>query len=145
MKQPIIACAVTTFLAMAVSEAVAEVRADYMAEMYQAIATTPSTAGLLRTYENGYCRGLFQVVERLIDSGNRITDPPYPPFSRVCRPSDWMRGMGDRTGSDVLITVFVRYVNTLPVDRRQEEFLNIAMESLERAFPCGVTPALRRP
>jgi hypothetical protein len=123
-----------------VSEAVAEVRADYMAEMCQAIATAPTTTGLQRTYDNGFCRGLFEVVERLIDSGNRIGDPPSPPFSRVCRPLTWMRGWGDRTGSDVLVAVFVRYGNTLPVERRQEAFLNIAIESLERAFPCGSAP-----
>ena len=143
IKMLLIGCAVTALLIMvSVSEAVAEVRADYMAEMCQAIATTPPTAGLARTYENGFCRGLFAVIERLIDSGNRISDPP---FSRVCRPRDWMRGWGDRTGSDVLIAVFVRYVNTLPVKRRQEGFLNIAIESLERAFPCGNAPAQRRP
>ena len=114
----------------------ADPRADYMADMCRTIATAPNTKGLDRTYENGFCRGLFVVVERLISSGKSISDPPYSPFSRVCRSAEWMRGWGDRTGPDVLIAVFVRYVAELPATRRQEGFLNIAMEGLERAFPC---------
>ena len=114
----------------------ADVRADYMADMCRTIATAPSTTGLQLTYDNGFCRGLFEVVERLISSGSTISDPPYAPFSRVCRPTGWLRGWGDRNGSDVLIAVFVRHVEKLPPARRQESFLSVAIESLEQAFLC---------
>ena len=145
MKQTAITGACAALLAIVpISEAMAEVRADHMAKMCEAIATTPTTEGLQRTYENGFCRGLFEVVERLIESDSRIGDPPYPPSSTVCRPPGWMQGWGDRTGTDILIAVFVRHVARLPGDRRQEGFLNIAIESLERAFPCENPPTLGR-
>jgi hypothetical protein len=137
MKQPVAMVVLTAWYGVAfVEPASADPRADYMADMCRPIATAPSTKGLDQTYENGFCRGLFQIVERLISSGKTIADPPYAPFSRVCRTVDWMRGWGNRTGDDVLIVIFVRYADKLPPTRRQEGFLNIAIESLEQAFPC---------
>ncbi len=145
MKQTAITGACAALLAIVpVSEAMAEVRADYMAEMCEAIATTPTTEGLQRTYENGFCRGLFEVVERLIESDSLIGDSPYPPSSSVCRPLGWMQGWGNRTGMDILVAVFVRHVASLPDGRRREGFLNIAIESLERAFPCENPPTQGR-
>ena len=141
MKQTAITGACAAVLAIVpVSEAMAEVRADYMAEMCEAIATTPTAEGLQLTYDNGFCRGLFEVVERLIESDSVIDDPPYPPSSSVCRPLGWMQGWGNRNGMDILVAVFVRHVARLPDDRRREGFLNIAIESLERAFPCENPP-----
>lgn len=138
MKHTLATTVVTICVGMLLAApASADPRADYMADMCRTIATAPNTTGLQLTYDNGFCRGLFEVVERLISSGSTISDPPYAPFSRVCRPTGWLRGWGDRNGSDVLIAVFVRYVEKLPPARRQESFLSVAIESLEQAFPCS--------
>ena len=79
----------------------------------------------------------FEVVERLTISSFPFDDPRIP-LDRTCvLPRDWMRGWGNRKHSEILIAVFVRYVNTLPAKRRQESFLDIAIESLETAYPCA--------
>lgn len=115
----------------AVPTVAAEGRADYMADMCREITRSSSFS---RTYEDGFCLGQFSVVERLIGSGRSISDPPYPAFSKVCfTPADLI---GNRNRIETLIVTFVRYVDALPRNRRQEGFLNIAIESLERAFPC---------
>ena len=106
-----------------------------MADMCREITRSPSSS---RTYEHGFCLGQFSLVERLIGSGRSISDPPYPAFSKVCfTPADLL---GNRNRIETLIVTFVRYVDTLPSNRRQEGFLNIAIESLERAFPCTESP-----
>jgi hypothetical protein len=129
--------AVAAFLLLASGlEATADVRADHMAEMCAAVAAKPATDGLSRTHDNGFCRGLFAAVEQIVDFGDAAGAVRHP-VVRVCRPKDWMRGWGDRTGQDILIAVFVRYVGSLSPARRQEAFVPIAVESFERAFPCG--------
>ena len=53
--------------------------------------------------------------------------------------------MEDRNWIEAMITVFVSYFDALPAERRGEAFLAIALESLEDAFPCRVTPRLAAP
>ena len=123
----------------AVPTVTAEGRADYMADMCREITRSSSFS---RTYEDGFCLGQFSVVERLIGSGSSISDPPYPAFSKVCfTPADLL---GNRNRIETLIVTFVRYVDTLPRNRRQEGFLNIAIESLERAFSCTASRLKQR-
>ncbi len=138
MKRSLIYCATFAALPMfAAPEAAADIRADNAAGFCEAIALEPKAGELERTYDNGWCRGMFAIVERLLRLEDGYDDPPYEAFSGVCRPLDWMKGWRGRNGIEALVAIYHRYVYSLPVERQQESFLRIVAESMEHAFPCG--------
>jgi hypothetical protein len=132
----------TVVLVVSASDALAQgVRADNMADACRAIAAPQmGRQAYASTYNNGICRGLFSVVDEVIETDLFVFDPPDQPLARICPIArDWSQSMQDRNWIEAMITVFVRYFDALPVDRRGEAFLGIALESLEDAFPCRVT------
>lgn len=75
------------------------------------------------SYETGFCWGTFQAIQKVViyvDSANR-------PFVHVCAPP--------QSTTSQLVAVFVAYAEKRPA-RLHEHGFDIALESLQSAFPC---------
>ena len=77
-----------------------------------------------QTFESGLCWGAFATVQKII----RYADENGRLFFRVCAPASSRRTQ--------LIAVFVRYAADNP-QRLHEDYFPIALDSLQKAFPCS--------
>ena len=77
-----------------------------------------------RTYETGLCWGTFAMLQHVI----RHVDEDRRPIYAVCAPAESSRGQ--------LVQVFVKFAEASP-ERLHEDGTRIALESLQRAFPCA--------
>ena len=75
------------------------------------------------TYQTGTCWGAFYVIQKVIV---HVDDSRLPIYG-VCAPSS--------STLTQLISIYVAYAEKNP-QRLHEDFFDVALESLQNAFPC---------
>jgi len=92
----------------------------------KSVADAKVTSGgvyLDSSYETGLCWGAFAVIQKNIIH----IDASYNRIYSVCAPEESTRAQ--------LVSIFVAYAGNSP-HRLHEHFFYVALESLQKAFPC---------
>lgn len=89
---------------------------------------------LPRTFAAGQCWGAFDVIQRMTRHTTYGRDGMPVLMYSICAPSE-----GTRTQ---LVSVFVSYAEKHP-ERLHEDFVRVATQALQEAFPCQVDDTVR--